>query len=302
MENELFSEQNALHTNTLSTPKKKYPGIGGAIGLLLFSIMMQVVLLLGVLLFDFVTKKSVDISIIANSLPVFVASYIITFGGTILFGWFLSKSRFKEVFPFTRFPAALIPAFIPLLLGLAILLFEIMAVVTHIKPVSSWLIDLMKRLMEQSIVLALLTGGIIGPFLEELLFRGIMMRGFLDRYKPWQAVLYSSLLFGILHLNIWQFFSAFLLGLFLGWLYTQTRSLWPCFILHAIHNSTVTLTGTFVYSTLLGYPPEVVESSVMPHLPWWLVVIGGVLTVAGVTIIHTILKRRAPLQTIEPAV
>jgi membrane protease YdiL (CAAX protease family) len=249
---------------------------------------------MGVLLFDFFTKKAVDISVIANSLPVFVASYIITFGGTVIFGWYLSKSGFKEVFPFTRFPAALIPAFIPLLLGLAVLLFEIMAVVTHIKPVSPWLIDLMRRLMEQSVVLALLAGGIIGPFLEELLFRGIIMRGFLDRYKPWQAILYSSLLFGILHLNIWQFCSATLLGLFLGWLYYKTRSLWPCFILHAIHNSSVTMTGTLVYTSLLGYPADVIDSSVMPFLPWWLVSIGIMLALAGVAWIHRILKNSVP--------
>jgi hypothetical protein len=45
---------------------------------------------------------------------------------------------------------------------------------------------------------------------------------------------------------------------------------------------------------LLGYPADVVESSVMPFVPWWLVGIGIMLALIGVALIHRILKKSVP--------
>lgn len=255
--------------------RRKYPGIGGAIGLLLLAILVQAVLLLGLIGWRWLKHGTIDLTGLVTSLPIFIVTYVVTFVVTLFLGWRLSRDSFREVFRFIPFPGRIIALFVPLLFGLAVILFEIMAGITQVKPVSPYLIELMRRLMEQSVVLALLAGGIVGPLLEEMLFRGLILRGFLDRYRPWQAIALNALLFGLLHLNLWQFFSAFSLGLVLAWLYYRTGSLWPCFILHSMHNTSITFTGTFVYVTLLGYPAEVVDASVVPPLPMWLVVIAG---------------------------
>ena len=42
---------------------------------------------------------------------------------------------------------------------------------------------------------------IAAPILEELIFRGIMLDGLLRIYSPTKAVIVSSLLFGLIHLN-----------------------------------------------------------------------------------------------------
>ena len=72
--------------------------------------------------------------------------------------------------------------------------------------------------------------------MEELIFRGIILDGLLRRYSPMKSIIISSVLFGIVHLNPWQFISAFIIGLFSGWVYYRTRKLTLSIIIHFINN------------------------------------------------------------------
>ena len=107
-------------------------------------------------------------------------------------------------------------------------------------PMSDWY----RRMFEEMLgggaatVVALL---FVGPFFEELLFRGIVLRGLLARMPAGRAIVISSLIFGAAHLNVYQFVGAGLLGLPLGWLYARFRSIWPCMLLHAAQNLQVLL-------------------------------------------------------------
>ncbi|MBQ1672764.1 MAG: CPBP family intramembrane metalloprotease [Bacteroidales bacterium] len=82
---------------------------------------------------------------------------------------------------------------------------------------------------------------ILAPLLEELLCRGLMMRGMLTRMKPGRAIFWSALIFAVMHLNPWQSIPAFLIGLFLGWVYWRTHCLWATIFLHCLNNSLSTL-------------------------------------------------------------
>lgn len=86
-------------------------------------------------------------------------------------------------------------------------------------------------------LLAFGIGSIVGPVLEEYLFRGILLRGLLRNYRPWVAIGQSALLFGVFHFNPAQSLSAALMGLVSGWLYYRTRSLGLCIGLHALNNA-----------------------------------------------------------------
>jgi len=77
------------------------------------------------------------------------------------------------------------------------------------------------------------------PVFEELIFRGIILEGLLKKYSPVLSIMISSLLFGIVHLNPWQFITGFIFGIFSGWVYYKTRSLLLSVIIHA----TINLTG-----------------------------------------------------------
>ena len=92
----------------------------------------------------------------------------------------------------------------------------------------------------------LLEVSIIGPMVEELLFRGLVFH-FVERDtgKEGVAIFISALLFGIWHGIFVQGVYTFLIGLVLGYLYAKTRKLiWP-FLVHLVNNFSGTLPPGF---------------------------------------------------------
>jgi len=78
---------------------------------------------------------------------------------------------------------------------------------------------------------------IAAPLAEEWLCRGVILKGLLaNRMTPYRAIIWSSLIFAVMHLNPWQAIPAFCLGFAMGWVYWRTRSLLPCIFMHAVNN------------------------------------------------------------------
>jgi len=85
----------------------------------------------------------------------------------------------------------------------------------------------------------ILATSIMAPLFEEFLCRGIILRGMLENnMAPWKAIVWSSLIFAVIHMNPWQGVAAFALALFFGWVYYRTRNLWACVFLHFVNNFT----------------------------------------------------------------
>ena len=80
---------------------------------------------------------------------------------------------------------------------------------------------------------------VAAPILEETLFRGVLLKALLKKYNPYKAILWSAVAFGIFHLNPWQFLYATVLGLFLGYMYWKTKSLFYPILIHFLLNSTM---------------------------------------------------------------
>ncbi|MEA5006552.1 MAG: type II CAAX endopeptidase family protein [Rikenellaceae bacterium] len=120
------------------------------------------------------------------------------------------------------------------------------------EPLSSWMPvpDFIKDLLEsvtKNKYSSLLMMVIFAPLFEETFCRGIILRGLLFHMKPWKAILWSALIFGVIHLNPWQAIPAFLAGSLMGWIYWKTGSLWATIFLHFINNG-------FSYIIVLLYP------------------------------------------------
>jgi len=79
---------------------------------------------------------------------------------------------------------------------------------------------------------------VFAPVVEEVIFRGIMVERFGAKYGYKSAVLLSSFLFGVLHMDI---IGAFVFGVVLSILYLRTRSLLLPFLIHAANNGAVVL-------------------------------------------------------------
>lgn len=79
---------------------------------------------------------------------------------------------------------------------------------------------------------------IMAPIVEECVFRGAIERKLLERdWNPWWAIVISALIFAVFHGNLVQGMTAFILGMFLGWVYYRTRNIWLCIFVHAVNNT-----------------------------------------------------------------
>ena len=76
---------------------------------------------------------------------------------------------------------------------------------------------------------------IVGPIFEEWLFRKQLI-DHTRKYGEKTAILLSGLAFGLFHMNLFQFFYAFLLGLMFGYVYTRTSKLRYSTVMHMIIN------------------------------------------------------------------
>jgi membrane protease YdiL (CAAX protease family) len=82
----------------------------------------------------------------------------------------------------------------------------------------------------------------VGPAVtEELAFRGFLGRLLLGRYGMVLGVLFTSVLFAMVHFSLPQAIFAFLFGIYAHLAYLATRSLWVPVLLHFLCNGTYVL-------------------------------------------------------------
>lgn len=80
---------------------------------------------------------------------------------------------------------------------------------------------------------------IIAPIVEEVIFRGILLKSFMSRYGVKTSIGASGIVFAILHLDPIHAISIAPLGIYLGYVYHKTGSIIPGIIIHASWNMLV---------------------------------------------------------------
>ena len=108
---------------------------------------------------------------------------------------------------------------------------------SNIFPMPEYVEQIFEKILNNSLW-AFITTVVAAPIIEEFFLRGIMMRGLLYHTSPAKAILWSAFFFAVIHLNLWQAIGAFIAGIFLGWVYWKTHSLWACIFIHAVNNGT----------------------------------------------------------------
>ncbi len=92
---------------------------------------------------------------------------------------------------------------------------------------------------------------IVGPVVEELVFRGVVLGGIRSRLGTRAGIAGSAVLFGISHFALWTLVPAVALGVALGWLAARRSSLWPTVALHVSYNA-VAVAAAFYLSGQVG--------------------------------------------------
>lgn len=257
-----------------------YPSIRQAIWLLVLIFFLMIVLSISVGILDGI----VDFSFGEHPATLAIVN-LIAIGLLLMWGLKKAKASFKEVFSFVPMRMSL---FLPMsltIIGVGILLSELDNLLRTVLPMPAVIADFYMNLFlgQKSLWGSFVLVVVVAPLTEELLFRGLILRGFLSRYTMRKAVLASAILFGIFHLNPWQFLGAAIMGVLFAWLFVRTRSLLPCFFGHALNNALpLILLGIFN----LEIPGVTTIFTKVEFQPLWLDLFGLLLAGLGLWLLN----------------
>ncbi|QNO14314.1 CPBP family intramembrane metalloprotease [Alkalicella caledoniensis] len=94
-----------------------------------------------------------------------------------------------------------------------------------------------ERNAQEGFYMLLISVGIFGPFIEEVIFRGIIFDELNQMSSTKVALVIQSFLFALIHFNPIQSIPAFFVGLLLGTIIIWTGSIWSGIIVHASINT-----------------------------------------------------------------
>ena len=176
--------------------------------------------------------------------------------GQIMMGIYLWKAGY-----ISKKKATWLPVSAPYLVCSAIAILTCGFAVSSLMSLLDWIPNIMEQSFNilQSGWGGILAIAIVGPVLEELLFRGAITHALLQQYNPTKAILISALLIGIL----------------LAWTYYKTGSLIPCILMHVLNNS------LSVYLSI-KYPEAENMDDLINGTPYLIVLFGSILLFIGI--------------------
>jgi membrane protease YdiL (CAAX protease family) len=101
------------------------------------------------------------------------------------------------------------------------------------------------------LVFVLLNSVVVGPVVEEILFRGVALHA-LSRYGRNFAIITGAILFGFYHANFLQFGHSFAIGLLLGYVTFRYAIKWAI-VLHCLHNLLMTIVAMLAVPWFINY-------------------------------------------------
>ncbi len=158
-------------------------------------------------------------------------------GALFLWLWFIKKVTVKDISRFGK--RMTVKTFLQLLC----VFIGAQFVFDYVYQLMEWLLNLIGYSAKTSMEMATSTSttvsmflyaGIIGPIMEEVIYRGFVLRH-LEKHGKIFAILVSAVLFGIMHANLPQSAFAFGVGLILAYVAMEYSIVWSI-VIHIINN------------------------------------------------------------------
>ena len=166
---------------------------------------------------------------------------------------YLFLIKFLKINTLSKYPVVFKISQIPFYV-LLFVLFEILNdTMCEFLPLPSFTNNEFIKQVDSRDISFLLTAVFIGPIIEEMIFRGLFVRYFLAKTSSNTAILYSSILFAIVHVSPDQVIQTFLAGLLLGYLYVKTNSVVAPILVHIAHNALTYLYMSYGHSSFLDF-------------------------------------------------
>jgi sodium transport system permease protein len=138
-----------------------------------------------------------------------------------------------------------------------------------------------EAIRQQPLWLLLVLLAVVPAVSEELFFRGYLQNGLSTSLRKWVTLIAVAAVFALFHFFVFRFATTFALGLVLGWLCWQSRSIWPAVVAHAIHNGQAVVSARFpAWRETLGVP----ITDDISHLPWVVLLMGTLVLLVAVAL------------------
>lgn len=133
-------------------------------------------------------------------------------------------------------------------------------------------------------VLLMIVAGSAG-ICEEILFRGLIMRGY-EKLGKWPSIIFTAVLFSMLHINIQNILGPLLLGIVLGYVVYTTNSIFAGMIGHFVNNA-ISVSISYILMQLVPFArdaatQDIPQALMIQGLIMWAIIIGVYATVSGV--------------------
>ena len=182
-----------------------------------------------ILMFAFLPRSG-----LANSIALVVAEPLFLLPVVIIFGW--KRISWKHLgFRGFKWTGLAIGIGVLVVVYPLILIHNLILVWLRMGTQGDSIVQALKNI--GSPALFVLASVILAPLAEEVLFRGFLFAGFRQRYGWVQAILLSSAIFALFHLQLAAFIPTFMLGAVLAFTYQRSNSIWPGIILHFLVNA-----------------------------------------------------------------
>jgi membrane protease YdiL (CAAX protease family) len=132
----------------------------------------------------------------------------------------------------------------------------------------------LERATPVQLAMAVVTIAIAPGVAEEIFFRGFVQTELAVRWRRWPAIVVTALGFGLIHLDFIQGATAFVAGLFLGWIAERFRGIRPTMAAHAFNNA------AFIVLASFGHDDETRSGSAAA------VAIGGLVWIASTAVLR----------------
>ncbi len=171
------------------------------------------------------------------------AEYIITNVIILVAAWYYLKARRLPqiiMFRWRAVPSRVIPSFVLMAISGAVLLDEtdrLIQMIIHVpKEYITYLQEAFMPVSTGEVILIFIGVVIIAPIVEESLFRGFIQQTLERKRDITKAVLITSLVFAMIHLEPWLIIQLLILAVLLGYLAWRWSSIIPALLIHMANN------------------------------------------------------------------
>jgi uncharacterized protein len=147
-----------------------------------------------------------------------------------------------------------------------------------------------------SLIYMLVVIAIVPAIGEELLFRGVLQKIFINWFKkPHMAIWFTAILFSALHMQFFGFFPRMLLGVLFGYIFFWSKSLWLPILGHFINNGSVVLLSYFYPETIENADVSIFEGNKYSIVFY---IISFVLSMALILVIKKVCQKKSKTTSI----